>query len=148
MITIIIVPGPPALGKTTFIKKRNDGDIISPDHFVYNENGIYEWTPDRAAFAWENSYNKIKNLEDGSKVYFDATLTSKKSRTTFKNKIKSIMGNRDYKIAVINLPKIDFSIIQERNNSRTPDRKVPDSTIVRMFEDWEPAMCDEGFEIL
>ena len=30
--------------------------VISPDNFIYDAEGVYEWTPEKAKASWNKSY--------------------------------------------------------------------------------------------
>ena len=79
--------------------------VISPDNFIYDAEGVYEWTPEKAKASWNksyailrkalrsNKYNKLilmggipasgkstyltKITKDPKAIYFDATFTNK-----------------------------------------------------------------------
>ena len=40
--------------------------IINPDKYLYDEKGVYKWTPERIKTAWEESYRELDEcIEDG-----------------------------------------------------------------------------------
>lgn len=128
--------------------------VISPDAYLINEEGEYEWSPPRAKAAWDSAYDALKEaLADDSTeelvlmcgipgagkstwlqnhrqegvVYFDATFTNRRAR---KGVIRFAQEfGVPYSILVLNTP---LSICSERNDTRTPDRRVPDAVMDRM----------------
>lgn len=149
-MTIVIAPGPPATGKSTFFRRFIE--IISPDSLLY-ENGKYVWTPERADAAWAECYRHIiaaAELGSGS-IGFDACLVDAKSRKKFRDRILSGLSPEardNVRFVAYNLPRVDLETLFARNATRTPDRKIPESSITGMYNRWTPAESSEGFEIM
>lgn len=126
--------------------------IISPDNFLI-EDGIYNWSPERANFAWEQSYQLLQfaansneyfkfvlisglpnsgkstwlsNNHKDDTVYFDATLTKRGVRQKI---LKYIPETWHKSIIVICCP---IEICKIRNAARPEDKRVPETTIERM----------------
>lgn len=143
--------------------------IISPDHFLF-EDGKYVWTPQRVKEAWAKAHHElklslamddVKNLmlvcgipasgksswllkqpEDPQTVFFDATLTNKKTRKQLIKIAETAKAN--VSIAVFNT---DFDTCVSRNNARSEDRKVPQTILERMHRHFEkgPPDMSEGY---
>lgn len=43
--------------------------IVSPDHFILNEAGKYEWTPARATAAWDQAYKAWRTSLKEQRVF-------------------------------------------------------------------------------
>ena len=127
--------------------------IVSPDHHIYNDQGVYEWTPERAAYAWRlcrtitqefleafesvfilvgppgcGKSTWIAQNASGDHIYVDATFTDKGSRKTY-IKMAQEMGKPI--IAVVFQTPLE--VCQERNATRSEDRRIPDETIEKMY---------------
>jgi predicted kinase len=143
--------------------------IISPDHYLYTEDGQYVWSQERAASAWRKSMAKLdavltdrrvrklvllvgipasgkstwvsKNKEAGA-VYFDATFTTRMSRAPL---LRAAWRARVPVEAV--LMETPILVALERNEARTVDRRVPDEVILTMAQKltMEPPSVREGF---
>jgi predicted kinase len=49
---VIIMRGLPGAGKSTWVKNNApDAVVCSADDFLYEEDGTYNWTPERASYA-------------------------------------------------------------------------------------------------
>ena len=73
--TLLMMVGIPASGKSSWIKSNCDHSWtkISPDA-VLEEKYNYEWTPERAAEAWAESFQAYGAvLLSGGKVVWDKT---------------------------------------------------------------------------
>lgn len=140
--------------------------VISPDNFIYNTNGIYEWTPERAKSSWNksyailrkalqsNKYNKVilmggipasgkstylsKFGKDPQAIYFDATFTNKWGRGNILQIIDQESPDMWVEIIFLDTPK---NVCLMRNDQRTPDRKIPTEAYDRMCG----ALEKEGF---
>ena len=132
--------------------------IISPDqHLTDPTTGLYHWTVERVREAWVRSTAELdaalaaggvskvvlmvgipasgkttwlrKNSEPGV-VYFDATFKDARARRPILDVV------RRYGLpveAVVMATPLDEAI--RRNNTRTPDRKVPEDTLHRQYRD-------------
>lgn len=146
MITIHIIPGPPAVGKSTAF--RNLGvPVISPDAHVYNESGVYDWTPDRAKAAWEAAYAEVAALADGAEVGFDATLVDPHTRRGFIARVREYHGD-NVRFVAMNLDDPGVDELIRRNAERSEDRRVPDQVITYMRDRWVPPTESEGIFVI
>jgi len=132
--------------------------IISPDHHLTDpETGRYHWTVDRVRAAWVRSMAELegalaaggvsrvvltvgipasgkstwlsRNAEPGV-VYFDATFKDARARHPI------IDATRRHGVpaeAVVMATPLREAL--RRNNTRTPDRRVPEEVLVRQFRD-------------
>jgi predicted kinase len=146
MITIHIIPGPPAVGKSTAFDNLGV-PVISPDAHVYNDAGVYEWTPERAGAAWEAAYAEVAALADGAEVGFDATLVDAPTRQGFINKVRGYHGD-NVRIIATNLDDPGIDELIRRNAMRSEDRRVPDHVITYMRDRWTRPTESEGLLII
>lgn len=145
--------------------------VISPDHHLTDpETGLYRWTVERVRDAWVRSTAELdgalaaggvskvvlmvgipasgkttwlkRNAERGV-VYFDATFKDARAR-------RPIIGiTRRYGVpveAVVMATPLEEAV--RRNETRTPDRRVPVDVIRRMYSDLTGGGMptrDEGF---
>lgn len=140
--------------------------IISPDNFIYNAEGIYDWSPERAKASWNKSYAILKKAlvtgkynkvilmggipasgkttylneigRDPKAIYFDATFTNKWGRGAILDVIKEVYPDIWVEIIFLDTPK---NVCLMRNEQRTPDRKIPTEAYDRMCG----ALEKEGF---
>lgn len=147
---LYIMSGPPASGKSTFIKTLPESVVrISPDDFVYNEQGEYEWTPQRAKAALKSAEAFLaETLAEGKDAVFDATMTASKRRVKFLRKISRYKGYDNYKVVAVSMPVLPLETLLERNETRSPDRKVPAWIIKNMLEKYtgNGPSHEEGFD--
>jgi predicted kinase len=144
--------------------------IICPDSHLYNKQGVYEHSPERAQKAWALCYQELhealadprvtkltllvgipgvgkstwisKQPQTPSRVWFDATFVKPEWRAPI------IKIAQAYGIPVEALWfKAPPSICKERNSRRSADRKIPEGTIKWMYEQVHrtPPTVHEGF---
>lgn len=147
---LYIMSGPPASGKSTYVDGLPDDVVrISPDNFVYNDEGIYEWTPKRSNAAWKRAHDLLaQTLVEGKSCVFDATFTGSKRRRKFFNQISKYKGFDNYWVVAVCAPVLPLTVLIERNSTRSPDRQVPYNTIKQMLESYsvDGPKSDEGFD--
>jgi hypothetical protein len=126
--------------------------IISPDHHLTDPTtGLYQWSVERVKAAWAKSITELddilqaggvtkvvlmvgipasgkttwlsKNAEPGA-VYFDATFKDARARRPILDVARKY--GVSVEAVVLNTP-LDEAL--RRNNTRTPDRKVPESIL-------------------
>jgi hypothetical protein len=146
--------------------------VLSPDVFLFNEEGKYEWTPERLTTAWDRALRELQKLltkhryrlilvvgipgsgkttwiERGVKgsewegcVFFDATLTSRVTRRPLLE-IAEAAGAK-VEALVFDVPLVTAIF---RNAERPRNRRVPRSTLLRMLAELEkePPTLAEGF---
>lgn len=139
---VYMMVGIPGSGKSTWIRQNrgNDWVVISPDQVLEERYG-YEWTPERAAEAWAESYQRFGALllEDRTMVW-DATFTSPMMRSAILHIAKGI----GYTVkAIFCKTNIDLCLSRNLKRDREP---VPDSTIRRMAESLIAPSKEEGFD--
>lgn len=160
---LIVTGGLPGSGKTTFVE-RNFCDLPNTgwadyvhrpdDHLMLN--GLYAWTPDRAAEVWRNAYrvlghwltNGLVPTQDGTEFYperfiLDSTMVSSVKREIVVNLAKGV-GVKVHGVWF----DIPLQTCLARNATRTPDRKVPEKEIARMLTQLSIPTKDEGFDML
>jgi predicted kinase len=149
---VIIMVGPPLVGKTTAIKSwlsKYDGEInvISRDAIVLEQYGSDDYS---AAF---NSVNQkevdrvlISRIETanakGQNVIIDMTnLTSKRRGYNL-----SFFDDEYYKVAIV-FPMLTTQEFKARNEKRTIEEKkfIPDHVIRNMIDSFQPIKDKEGF---
>ena len=144
--------------------------VISPDDFLVNEEGEYEWTPDRAMRAWDEAFKMLRGVprsfrivitvgipasgkttgleelrqhpEWNNCVFFDAKLVSKIARRP----LVEIAREKDVAIEAV-VFFTDLAEALRRNMARPENRRVPYPQMInsaRALED-EPPTLDEGF---
>lgn len=133
---LYIMSGPPASGKSTFVKSLPESVVrISPDDFVYNDEGKYEWSPQRAKAAWRSAEALLaKTLGEGKDCVFDSTMTAPKRRRKFLNKVSKYKGYDNYWVIAVSMPVHKIDVLLERNAARSSDRKVPEQVIRQMLD--------------
>lgn len=144
--------------------------IISPDHYLYDENGVYVWTPERASNGWESSRAALAlALQDASiqkvvlmvglpgagkstwlaanatdqAVYFDATSCRRRDRVQFLQFITE-RSTKPVEAVVFTTPA---DVANQRNARRSDDRRVPDVVVAAMAQALaaNPVSVGEGF---
>ncbi len=135
---LYVLCGPPATGKSTFTKTLPSSfHIVSPDNFVYDEKGIYNWTPDRARNAWSSAYAELRSLmESRTNVVFDSTMCHAKARRKFLQEISRYPNFDEYQLVAVSLPVLPIDVLLKRNSERSPDRRVPENTIRNMLDSY------------
>lgn len=140
--------------------------IISPDNNLYDDQGLYVWTPERARSSWNKSYQELREAlrsgqydrlilmggipasgkstwlgkagRDPNAIYFDATFTNKWSRANIIDIVVEESPDTPVEIVFLDTPK---NICMMRNETRSPDRRVPPEAYDRMCG----ALEKEGF---
>jgi predicted kinase len=144
--------------------------IVSPDSYLFTEDGQYVWSPARVKSAWRKAMTqldrvlanpKFKRLvlmvgipasgkstwlqsnHDADAVYFDATFTGASQRRPVVEAAKRAGKRVD--AVVMNTP---IGVCMDRNRCRSADRMVPDDIVinmaVRLTE--QPPTTAEGFD--
>lgn len=148
-----IVAGPPASGKSTWIKnkiKEIGGAWISRDkirnkilqpgdaHFS-KEKRVYKEFIDAIYEAFENGENN---------VFADATHLNKYSRTKLISALKNYsLGNVLFnKNIIVTNFGTSLENCLERNAKRTGEREcVPEQDLINMYKSYEPAILEENY---
>ena len=139
---VFMMVGIPGSGKSTWVKNNRQETwvVVSPDEILEAQYG-YEWTPERAAEAWESSYQQfVKSLLVDKTMVWDATFTSPIMRAA----ILHIAKGAGYRVVAIfcDTP-IELCIERNKRRNREP---VPEATIRRMAEKLQPPTEAEGFD--
>jgi len=128
--------------------------VISPDDYLFTPTGEYVWTKDRVKDAWRETYARTKSAlrngnydklvllvgipasgkstwlkahQEPNAIYIDATFTYREHRAPF------IQWAKDYgKVIEAVVMDTPINVCLERNNCRTPDRKIPENRVVEM----------------
>jgi predicted double-glycine peptidase len=128
--------------------------IVSPDNYLYNEDGEYVWSKELAEMAWGRARVTLRRALKDPKisrvvlmigvpasgkstwlrsnhqpdtVYFDATFTSQRARAP----IIEIAKQAGKKVDAV-LMTTPINVCIDRNQCRTPDRQVPEHVIESM----------------
>jgi tRNA uridine 5-carbamoylmethylation protein Kti12 len=160
--------------------------VISPDAYLQDPvTGLYNWTEERVAWAWEEAYKNLRRMinscskmvimcglpgagkstwvesqsnsntrytDDGYELpsrvlYFDATFTTREARK--RAILDSALWSSGYpfriEAIVIDTP---LDVCLHRNSLRREDRRVPESSILRMAKQLaeQPPRLREGFD--
>lgn len=144
--------------------------IVSPDNYLYSEDGRYVWSPERVKAAWRQAMSHLdrylanprlnrvvllvgipasgkstwlKANHDPNSLYFDATFTGVMARAPIIEAAKR--AGKAVDAVVMNTP---IGVCMDRNLCRPPDRIVPNDVIinmaVRLTE--QPPTKAEGFD--
>ena len=148
---VLILIGPPLVGKTTWIKKNfanKDVKLISRDQIVLDVYGSEDYDE-----AFKNVDQKrvnnvlestlLKASDNGENVIVDMTnLTSKRRKHTL-----SYFDDNYSKIAVI-FPPVDWDEIQKRNEKRKKEenKTIPEHVLKTMLSSYQPVSHEEGFD--
>ena len=100
MAVVYMMYGLPGTGKSTHLKQLGgEYVVICPDEYLY-ENGVYNWSPQRVAEAWERAYEALNVAVKGHlSIVFDATFLTKAARARFMNRVKSFCPDALFKSA-------------------------------------------------
>ena len=149
--------------------------IISPDDFLYQTDPItgqqtYVWSPTRVKAAWQETFRALerairnpkftklvllvgipaagkstwlKSHHEQDAIYIDATFTQKWAR----QKPIELAKRYGKRVEAVFLD-VPLPVSLERNSHRSPDRRVPDDTIINMAVNLsqEPPSMSEGFD--
>jgi len=131
---LYVMVGIPGSGKSTFTKQHPECEVICPDTIrkeIYGDESVQE----NGYKIFKIAYDRTQlALENGKDVIFDATNTTKRSRSNFKN------FNAE-RIAVY--MDTDIEICKTRNAQR--ERKVPEEVIDNMAKKITIPSIEEGF---
>lgn len=144
--------------------------IISPDNYLYTEDGRYVWSPERIKEAWKTAmlrlshalasprFTKIvmlvgipasgkstwlKNNQEPNAIYFDATFKGYRARAPVIQAAKR--AGKRIEAVLMDTP---ITVCLERNNCRPVDRIVSTDVVVNMAVRLaqEPPTTAEGFD--
>ena len=139
---VYMMVGIPGSGKSTWVRQNRDEDwvVISPDA-ILEERYHYEWTPERAAEAWADSYQQFGSLlVEGGTMVWDATFTSPMMRSAILHIAKGV----GYTVkAIFCQANMDLCFSRNLKRDREP---VPENTIRRMADSLIPPTVEEGFD--
>lgn len=146
----------------------SDDMIIEPDQHYYRE-GTYEWTQERSAAAWDESYRRLEALlgsgdyrrlvlligppgcgkstyaaeHDGPDVVlFDGLFALPERRA----RALALAARHGVPVEAVWV-RTDLAVCLERNGRRSPDRRVPEEAVRQAHQVLEetPPTCAEGF---
>ena len=140
--TIYMMVGIPGSGKSTWIQTHVDSSwiVLSPDT-ILEQRYNYQWTAERAAEAWAESYRNFGALLlKGATIVWDATLISPITRAAILHTSKGA----GYRVeAVFCDTPVEICVKRNATRSREP---VPESTIRRMADSLVAPTEEEGFD--
>ena len=127
---LIVLVGPPACGKTTFVKNQSlKGNHISRDKIRFSllEDGESYFGKEDLVF---DEYVKQiqESLDAGHRTYADATHLNEKSRNKLLDRLN--LENVDIYMVVFNTT---LNECLERNSKREGREKVPETALKRMY---------------
>lgn len=148
---VLILIGPPLVGKTTWIKKNfadKEVKLISRDQIVLDVYGSDDYDEafknvdqKRVNNVLESTLTKASENEEN--VIVDMTnLTSKRRKHTL-----SYFDDNYSKIAVI-FPPVDWDEVQKRNEKRKREenKTIPEHVLKNMLSSYQPVSHEEGFD--
>jgi predicted kinase len=134
----VLMCGPPCSGKSTYsnvlrLSIKAPFSYISPDSFLYSKQGLYVWNPTLAAHAHKTSHQLLRDaVTRKHHVVYDATNT----KQTDRNKLLKIVSDNDtdsvYQKVLVLMPQLSAEDLEARNQTRTPDRQIPQEVMERM----------------
>jgi predicted kinase len=128
--------------------------ILSPDHFLYDADGRYAWSPERVTSAWRLTVSKTREAladprvrklvllvglpgagkttwlaghHDRDVLYVDATFVRRGDRTSFVSLARE--AGKPCGAVLFTTP---FDLCASRNSLRPPDRSVPPEKMEEM----------------
>jgi predicted kinase len=149
---VIILIGPPLVGKSTWIKNNFASDeeveVISRDEIVMNEYGSMDYDE---AFrnVDQKQVNKIleyklidANLHRRNVVVDMTNMTSKRRRHTLS------YFDQDYTKVAIIFPILEIEELMIRNKKRKEieNKSIPEQVVRNMIASYQPVRSDEGFD--
>jgi len=141
-----ILVGLPASGKTTYVNRDGYGAIFCPDNLLRNpKTKKYDWSKKRAAWAWAEMYRwfgKWLRYGQGNCVW-EATNT----KAILRSPIINIAKGFGCRVEAVYF-KTPLRTCRARNRQRTPDRRVPEATMLAMHEALTPPSRAEGFDVV
>jgi hypothetical protein len=144
--------------------------IVSPDSYLFTEDGRYVWSPDRVKAAWRKAmsqldrlvadprYNKVvlmvgipasgkstwlQSNHDADGIYFDATFTGVHQRKPVIEAAKQ--AGKRVEAVIMNTP---IGVCIDRNRCRSTDRRMPEDIVINMAVQLteQPSTAAEGFD--
>jgi len=143
--------------------------VLSPDHFLYDADGVYQWSRSAQVGAWQATERRVREMlmdprytrlvllvgvpgagkstwlrtgEARDAIYVDATFAIKTHRAPF-----ILLAQQAGKPAEAVFLDTPFEECARRNALRSPDRMVPEITMERFRAQLhgEPPTLEEGF---
>lgn len=137
---LIILIGPPAAGKSTWLHQF-EGEVISTDD-IRRDVFVVQFDPELEPAVWKLAYQRLEAaLQAGKVVCFDAT------NTTIERRKPLIERAKKYNAAVEAIVFLqDPAILLKRNAARPPGKKVPEEVIWEKVQELEMPTYQEGFD--
>ena len=127
---------------------------LSPDAFLYTDEGEYLWTPGRVRAAWVRAFEQLEAALQGKyrptklvlmvgaqgagkttwlasnkvpgAVYWDACLNTPRKRREVVEKARAVTPDLSVEVVWMDTP---LAVCLERNAGRTPDRRIPEKDV-------------------
>ena len=147
MSKVILLVGPPGVGKSTWIKEYTKNVhvpfvVCSADDY-FTKEGMYNYDPRGIGFAHSTCYDKFLNAirSDVPLIFIDNTNTIREHRSKYVNKAIEY----GYEVEIKVFDRSDIELIKARNRSEErvkANKSVPDHVIDRMLGqiDIEPGL--------
>ncbi len=137
---LIILIGPPAAGKSTWLR-RFSGEVVSTDDIRLKEFGV-QFDPQVEPDVWRLAYRRVAEaLAAGKEVGFDATNTTRARRRPLIRLGKEAGAF----IEAVVFPQ-ELEVLMKRNKVRPPGKRVPDGVVITKYQELEMPTFDEGFD--
>lgn len=137
---LIILIGPPAAGKSTWLHQFS-GEVISTDDIRRREFGV-QFDPRVEPAVWSVAYQRLEEaIRSGKEVCFDATNTTRSRRKPLIRIAKKYRASVE---GVVFHQELDVLI--KRNKDRPPGKKVPLDVIKDKLKELEMPSYEEGFD--
>lgn len=146
MKRLILTIGLPGSGKS-YWATRQGLPRLSPDDYLTDEHGDYQWSQERVTDAWARCYADLGRwLADRGALglmIFDACLIGRRER----NAILNIARGMGVQVEAVYFDT-PINICMDRQFQRPPQRRVPAATIERMHKNFRVPYFSEGFQTI
>lgn len=133
---IVCMVGIPASGKSRYtdaLKDTRDAESLCLDDYFYDSQGVYSWNPEADSMAWVRMLKKLEEtIQKQAKV--DPTPIVVDDIFLYLDRREQViqMAMRHARPAVCVYLNTPLEVAIERNEARSPDRRIPED-VVRMM---------------